>query len=612
MSQSAARMPLGQLGQSPRKNFSIEYLVRLLLHAGLLGQNQAEGIINGYRDSSILGKRVKSGNVQPPTDPIDFIVSLKLPLIGQAEGRLVDDDVLARLMAQDSQLPYRRVEQRELDIGYITRLLPRSFVTRHLILPLGLEGANLAVAVRHPFCQSVLDDVRRVANHAIEPIILAQSNILKLIGDIYAFNTSVQGATGQYSGGSTTGLDMSNLEQYVKLKQASEISDDDQHIKNLIDLLFAEAFEGHASDIHLEPKRDHLLVRMRFDGILHDMYRLPGVIHSAMVSRIKTISRLDIAERRRPQDGRIKISHKEEEAEVRVSTVPVAFGEKVVMRLLDPEALFLDLSSMFFNKADFDKWQNFTTHPHGIIIVSGPTGSGKTTTLYSTLRRLATSEVNVTTIEDPIEMIHEEFNQIAVQPKAGITFGSIIRTILRQDPDIIMVGEMRDKETAENAVQAALTGHLVLSTLHTNDAPSSVTRLVELGMEPFLVTSTLIGVMAQRLVRRICPYCIEDLVLTEKMALELGFITEGDLHLKHGRGCDECRNTGYLGRLATVEVMPFSDQLKTMVLNGVKNAMELKESARNEGMTTLRENALDLMLAGKTTIQEVLRVTSCD
>jgi general secretion pathway protein E len=342
------------------------------------------------------------------------------------------------------------------------------------------------------------------------------------------------------------------------------------------------------------------------------MYRLPAVIHPAMVSRIKTISRLDIAERRRPQDGRIKISHNDAEAEVRVSTVPVAFGEKVVMRILDPESLFLDLSTMFHSKDDLSKWQSFAAYPHGIILVTGPTGSGKTTTLYSTLRQLATPEVNVTTVEDPIEMIHEQFNHLAVQPKVGITFGSIIRTILRQDPDIIMVGEMRDRETAENAVQAALTGHLVLSTLHTNDAPSAVTRLVELGMEPFLVTSTVVGIMAQRLVRRICPYCANDFVLTEKMALDLGFIIRGDLNLKQGRGCDECRNTGYRGRLAAVEVMPFSDPLKTMVLSGPRNSMELKNLARQEGMTTLRENALDLMLAGLTTIQEVLRVTAVD
>jgi general secretion pathway protein E len=575
-----------------------------------MGQRQAESIRGGYQEALTRDKRA-GGRLQPRADPLDYLTSLKLPLVGQAEGRLVEDDILAKLMAKDAGLAYRRVEQRELDPRLIDPLA-KSFVTRHLVLPLGVEGATLAVGCRHPFYQSVLEDVRRVLNHPIQPIILAQSNLQKLISDIYAFNVSLKGATSHYSGGAVSGLDVNNLEQYVKLKNASEISDDDQHIKNLVDLLLAEAFDGHASDIHLEPKRDHLLVRMRFDGVLHDMYRLPGVIHQAMVSRIKTISRLDIAERRRPQDGRIKIAHKDEEAEVRVSTVPVAFGEKVVMRILDPEALFLDLQSMFLNPADYGKWRQFTARPHGIILVSGPTGSGKTTTLYSTLRNLATSEVNVTTIEDPIEMIHEEFNQIAVQPKVGITFGSIIRTILRQDPDIIMVGEMRDRETAENAVQAALTGHLVLSTLHTNDAPASVTRLVELGLEPFLVTSTVVGIMAQRLLRRVCPYCSYDFTLTEKMALDLGFIIRGDLSLKQGRGCEECRGTGYLGRMATVEVMPFSDNLKTAVLNGVKNSMELKEMARREGMTTLRENALDIMLAGKTTIQEVLRVTAAD
>ncbi|MDR1545955.1 MAG: GspE/PulE family protein [Deltaproteobacteria bacterium] len=597
----------------PAGKFTLEYLLHLLLSMGLLGQQQAETIKKDYQGAFGSARRAKAGHSPTSqTDPLDYLCSLKLPLAGAHEGRLIDDDVLARLMAKDSGLPYRRVEQRELDLDYVTRILPKSFVSRHLVQPLGLEGASLAVAVRHPFYQAILDDVRRVANQPVTPIIVSQTNLKKLIGDIYAFNTSVRGATGQYEGGSRSGVDVSNLEQYVKLKNASEIADDDQHIKNLIDLLFAEAFEGHASDIHLEPKREQLLVRMRFDGVLHDMYRLPAVIHPAMVSRIKTISRLDIAERRRPQDGRIKIAHRDSEAEVRVSTVPVAFGEKVVMRILDPESLFLDLARMFHSAQDYDKWQSFSANPHGIILVTGPTGSGKTTTLYSTLRQLATPEVNVTTIEDPIEMIHEQFNQIAVQPKVGVTFGGIIRTILRQDPDIIMVGEMRDRETAENAVQAALTGHLVLSTLHTNDAPSAVTRLVELGLEPFLVTSTVVGIMAQRLVRRICPYCANDFVLTEKMALDLGFITHGDLNLKEGRGCDECRNTGYRGRLATVEVMPFSDGLKTLTLSGAQNSIGLKSLARQEGMTTLRENALDLMLAGLTTIQEVLRVTAPD
>ncbi|MDL2260340.1 GspE/PulE family protein, partial [Deltaproteobacteria bacterium OttesenSCG-928-K17] len=352
---------------------------------------------------------------------------------------------------------------------------------------------------------------------------------------------------------------------------------------------------------------------MRFDGVLHDLHHLPKVLHPAVTSRIKTISRLDIAEKRRPQDGRIKISAKNgSEAEVRVSTVPVAFGEKTVLRILDPEALFLDLKDMFFNKDDLKKWNSFTSRPHGIILVTGPTGSGKTTTLYSTLRQLASPNVNVTTVEDPIEMVHDEFNQIAVQPKIGITFGSIIRNILRQDPDIIMIGEMRDSETAENAVQAALTGHLVLSTLHTNDAPSAITRIIDLGLQPFLVSSTVAGIMAQRLVRRICKYCAEDYVLTRAEALELGFITEGDLMLKKGRGCDMCRDTGYLGRMATVEVMAMSDHIKQLTLKDGISSQELKNAARLEGMSTLRENALDLMLSGLTTLEEVLRVTAPD
>ncbi|MDR3154684.1 MAG: GspE/PulE family protein [Deltaproteobacteria bacterium] len=601
--------------------FTLEYLLNLIVNVGLLGQNQAGTIMGDYQMSleaaskRTRGKGFGSGGAspEPSADPLDFLIGLKLPLVGAQNGkRTIDDELLAHLMAKQSGLPYRRVEQRELNIDFITSLLPQSFAQRHLVLPLAYEGQNLQVGVRHPFCQNILDDVRRVSSHPAVPVIMSQSNLKKLIGDIYAFGSSVKGAAGLFSGGSRLGLDVSNLEQYVKLKSASEIRDDDQHIKNLIDLLFAEAFDGHVSDIHIEPKRDVLLVRMRFDGVLHDMYRLPIVIHPAIVSRIKTISRLDIAERRRPQDGRIKIAHRDSEAEVRVSTVPVAFGEKVVMRILDPEALFLDLQTMFHNQEDYDKWQEFTQHPHGIILVTGPTGSGKTTTLYSTLRQLATPEVNVTTIEDPIEMVHEQFNQIAVQPKVGITFGSIIRTILRQDPDIIMVGEMRDKETAENAVQAALTGHLVVSTLHTNDAPSAVVRLVELGLEPFLVSSTVVGIMAQRLVRRICPNCIDEFVLTARMALELGFITQGDLTLKQGRGCEACRNTGYKGRLATVEVMPFSDAMKDIILHGDYNALALKTMARTEGMTTLRDNALDLMLAGLTTIQEVLRVTSAD
>jgi len=591
--------------------YTLSYVLDLLVDNGLIGVGQSAELQQNYEAAIRLAK---NRGPEALTDPLDFVISQKLMLPGDnALGRTIDDDILARLMAKNAGLPYRRVEQRELDAELVTSILPMTFAVKHQVLPLGLEEGRLMVAARHPFYQNVLEDVRRASDQITAPVIVPTRMLQKLIEEIYTFRGSVVGAEGMYSGGTRLGFDLGNLEQFVKLKTAAEIAGDDEHIKNLVDYLLTEALSGKASDIHLEPKRNELLVRMRFDGVLHDLHHLPKVLHSALTSRIKTISRLDIAEKRRPQDGRMKISSRSgEEAEVRVSTIPVAFGEKTVLRILDPEALFLNLNDMFHSHDDLARWNSFIALPHGIILVTGPTGSGKTTTLYSTLRTLATEEVNVTTVEDPIEMVNEEFNQIAVQPKIGITFGSIIRNILRQDPDIIMIGEMRDPETAENAIQAALTGHLVLSTLHTNDAASAITRLIDLGMPPFLVSSTVVGIMAQRLVRRICKYCVEDLVLTRENALELGFVTHGDLRLKRGRGCEMCRDTGYLGRLATVEVMVMNDNLKQLTLKPGLTAQEIKSEARRQGMTTLRENALDLMLAGLTTIEEVLRITAPD
>ena len=591
--------------------YSLSYVLDLLLDNGLIGLSQSEELKHNFQEALRLAK---NKGLTAITDPLNFVIGQKLLLPGDnALGRTIDDDILARLMAGDASLPYRRVEQRELDVELVTSILPMTFAVRHQVLPLGLEEGRLTVGVRHPFYHNVLEDVRRASDQANSPVIVPGRMLHKLIEDTYTFQGTVLGAEELYSGGTRLGFDLGNLEQYFKLKSASEIADDDQYVKNLVDYLLAEAMAGRASDIHLEPKREELLVRMRLDGVLHDLHHLPKVLHPAVTSRIKTMSRLDIAEKRRPQDGRIKVSGRNgEEAEVRVSTVPVAFGEKTVLRILDPEALFMDLDNMFHNQADLARWNSFTSLPHGIILVTGPTGSGKTTTLYSTLRRLATESVNVTTVEDPIEMVNEEFNQIAVQPKIGITFSSIIRHILRQDPDIIMIGEMRDADTAENAIQAALTGHLVLSTLHTNDAPSAITRLLDLGMQPFLVASTVVGIMAQRLVRRICKYCVEDYTLPKEEALDLGFVTHGDLTLKRGRGCEMCRDTGFLGRLAAVEVMVMNDGLKQMTLKEGLSSQELKSEARRQGMTTLRENALDLMLAGLTTIEEVLRVTAPD
>lgn len=588
-----------------KSKLTLEYLIGVLADQGLIPKGKAEMVKKSAKAQAVKLARMKGKDSHDYQD-IDVLVSLALPVLG-AKGRTIDEEVIMRAVAKNVGLPYRRIDPLELDLDVVTRTLPKSFAMKHLVVPIGIAGNTLEVAMCDPFDHIVLDDVSRVSEFEVAPVISTRQDIKKLISEFYGFKSSIAGAEGQM-GGIRPSVDLGNLEQYVRLKSTEEIQATDEHIKNAVDYLFGYAFEQRASDIHLEPKRSESLVRMRIDGVLHSVYRLPKIIHPAIVSRIKSISRLDIAEKRRPQDGRIKINHKGSEAEVRVSTIPVAFGEKVVMRILDPDILFRDLADLFYNDQDLSKYQEFISHPHGIILVTGPTGSGKSTTLYSTLRNLSTEETNITTVEDPIEMIHEDFNQIAVQPLVGITFGSILRNILRQDPDIIMIGEMRDYETVENAIQAALTGHLVLSTLHTNDAPSAVTRLIDLGAEPFLVSSTVNGVIAQRLLRRICQYCMESFVMPVDEAIALGIRAKGDLKLRRGVGCERCRNTGYLGRVAALEVMPFSDEIRRLTMEG-QPASVLKKIARKEGMITLRENALKLMLKGVTSIEEVLRVT---
>jgi general secretion pathway protein E len=380
-----------------------------------------------------------------------------------------------------------------------------------------------------------------------------------------------------------------------------------------VDHLFTYGFDQRASDVHIEPKRDQTIVRLRIDGLLHTIYRIPKSVHPAILSRIKGLARLDLAEKRRPQDGRIKVERSGKEAEVRVSTVPVAFGEKAVLRILDPDILLQDLEGLGFSSADFIKYRKLIEVPNGIFLITGPTGSGKTTTLYSSLRFLVSERNNITTIEDPIEMVHEQFNQIAVKPQINLTFANILRHVLRQDPDIIMIGEMRDLETASNAVQSALTGHLVLSTLHTNDAPSAITRLIDLGVQPFLISSTLTGVVAQRLVRKICPHCEEAyrMRVADLAPLPLGKNPKSEVELKMGKGCLQCRNTGYLGRTGIFEVLPMSEKLGKLT-NRKAPLADLQEAAAEEGMLTLQQSAVDKMLRGVTTFEEVVRVTMGD
>ena len=493
----------------------------------------------------------------------------------------------------------------------VTRTIPRPFAVRNLMVPLALEGDVLTLATADPFNDEALETIQRSTGYRVQPVVATRSDITKILTEFHGFKTSVVKAEQGMAAPAVGAL--SSLEQYVRLKSVKEMEATDQHIVNAVDFLFTYAFDQRASDIHLEPRRERARIRFRIDGLLHTIHQVPNAIHPAMVSRIKMLSRLDIAERRRPQDGRIKVAHKGRDFEIRVSTLPTAFGEKVVMRIFDPEVLLQDISQLGFAPEQLQTYQRLAGSPHGIILVTGPTGSGKTTTLYSTLSVLATDERNVTTIEDPIEMIHEAFNQVGVQPQVGLTFATTLRHILRQDPDIIMVGEIRDAETAENAIQAALTGHLVLSTLHTNDAPTAITRLADMGIPRYLVGSTILLVVAQRLVRRICPHCVEEYEATRRRAglARAGAVGASRCGCAAASGCTQCRFTGHHGRTGIFELMEVTPALRTLI-GGSADQGAILAAARKEGMRTLRESGVQKVLRGITTVAEVLRVTMRD
>jgi general secretion pathway protein E len=402
-----------------------------------------------------------------------------------------------------------------------------------------------------------------------------------------------------------------NFEQLVALGQQGQLDANDSHVVHIVDWLWQYAFEQRASDIHIEPRRDVGVVRFRIDGVLHQVYAIPIPVLTAVTSRIKLLARMEIVEKRRPQDGRIKtVAPSEEEVELRISTMPTAFGEKLVMRIFSPEVLVRDFSELGFSAEDRQRWEQLMREPNGIILVTGPTGSGKTTTLYSTLKQLATPEVNVCTVEDPIEMIEPSFNQMQVQPSVGVDFAHGVRTLLRQDPDIIMVGEIRDRETADMAVQAALTGHLVLSTLHTNDAPTAVTRALDLGVPPYLINSTLLGVMAQRLVRTLCPHCKQPAEPPDDdtwRALTNPWRADKPQQVMAPVGCLECRMTGYLGRIGLYEIMLMSPAIRRLVTADYDDA-KIRAQAYRDGMKPLRVSGAMKVAAGMTTAEEVLKV----
>lgn len=589
-------------------------ILDLLVKHNLITENQKKFIIleKGKQRQKLKKKASKellSDKNYP--DLIDIVVSFNLT-IPVGDKRPLDEELIMRAVAREYRLPFKKLDPLELNIDIVTKTIAKNFAIRQQLVPINMVDGVLEVATYHPDCETVLSDIEQANQLKTTPCISTKTDIQKILSEFFGFQRSISAAEDQFSGPGVGGsVDIGNLEQFVRLSTAKEITSSDQHIKSAVNHIFNYALEQRASDIHIEPKREFCNVRFRIDGVLHSIYSLPKAVHAAITSRIKFLSRLDIAEKRRPQDGRIKIgAAKGREIEVRTSTVPVAFGEKAVMRILDPDVIFQDIKNMGFSRRDQVVYNSFMGSPHGIVLVTGPTGSGKSTTLYSTLKEIATPEKNIVTVEDPVEMVHEEFNQIGVQPLIDVTFSTILRNILRQDPDVLMIGEIRDHDTAAHAVQAAMTGHLVFSTLHTNDAVSSIDRLLDLGLQPFLVASTILGIMAQRLVKKICPDCIETITVETEELLKLGFpVTEtGSIELKRGKGCRQCRNTGYLGRCGIFEIFPISDQTKRLISTG-SNLEELKQVAIREGMTTLREDAWRKVKAGITTYEEALRVT---
>ncbi|MBI3222222.1 MAG: type II/IV secretion system protein [Nitrosomonadales bacterium] len=514
---------------------------------------------------------------------------------------------LTEWLAARIGVPYFHVDPLKLNFAGIANVVSKSYAERLKIMPVKVGANEVTIATAEPFVTDWVADLERILNLKIRLVLSSPSDINHYLPEIYNLANSVQLASKAKTG---QAIGVQNFEQLVELGKSKNLDANEQHVVTLVDWLFKYAFEQRASDIHLEPRRDIGIVRFRIDGVLHQVYQLPATVAGAITNRIKLLGRMDMVEKRRPQDGRIKtVSGDGEEIELRLSTMPTAFGEKLVMRIFDPEILVKNFSDLGFSQEQTQLWGDWTRQPNGIILVTGPTGSGKTTTLYSTLKQIATPEVNVCTVEDPIEMIEPAFNQMQVQHNIGLGFADGVRTLLRQDPDIIMVGEIRDAETAEMAIQAALTGHLVLSSLHTNDAPSAITRLLELGVPAYLLNSTLLGVMAQRLVRTLCPHCKTDGEISEQAWRELiaPWKAERPAQVKVATGCLECRMTGYRGRTGIYEMLPFSAGMQRLVVQDADIA-RIRELALREGMKPLRVSAAAKVAAGITTAEEVIKV----
>ena len=525
-----------------------------------------------------------------------------------ADGALLDIEALTAFLATSTGMGYLRIDPLKVDVGRVGEAMSAPYAQRHKVLPVQVSNSEIVVATSEPFVQHWVAEVERQTRKTVRRVLANPSDIQRFTGEFFALANSVRSA--QRAGGAAASA---SFEQLVELGRTNKQLDaNDTGVIRVVDWLWQYAFDQRASDIHLEPRREQGVIRFRIDGVLHSVYRMPMGVLNAMIARIKLLGRMDVVEKRRPLDGRIKTRNpRGEEIEMRLSTLPTAFGEKMVMRIFDPDNTIKQLDQLGFMAHDAQRWEQLVQRPHGIILVTGPTGSGKTTTLYSTLKRVATEEVNVSTVEDPIEMIEPAFNQTQVQPQLDFGFTEGLRALMRQDPDIIMVGEIRDTATAEMAVQAALTGHLVFSTLHTNDAPSAVSRLMELGVPPYLLNATLLGVLAQRLVRVLCPECKQPdgQTVPESLAEVMSpWKFNGSYRPYQAVGCEACRMTGFKGRMGLYELLISTESLQQHI-NRSPSMDVLRRQAVQDGMRPLRVSGALRVAEGLTTLAEVMAAT---
>jgi general secretion pathway protein E len=569
------------------------YVVKQLVADGLLSAGDAERFTQ-------TGGRERAGH------PLAVLAEMNFR--SPADHRLLDLETLTQWLAGKAGLPYFHIDPLRVDFTRVVDVMSSSYASTYSILPVALSGTEVTIATSEPFQTGWEREIEQITRKTVKRVVANPIDVARYTTEFYKLAQQVKGAA---RAGTSAPL-VSSFEQLVEL--GGKVEANDAHVVHIVDWLLQYAFDQRASDIHLEPRREVGIARFRIDGVLHQVYQVPAGVMGAMTSRIKLLGRMDVVEKRRPQDGRIKTKvatgpNAGREVEIRLSTLPTAFGEKLVMRIFDPEVVVRSYAELGFSDDEAKVWDDLIHRPAGIVLVTGPTGSGKTTTLYSTLKQLATDEVNVSTVEDPIEMVDPALNQMQVQHGIDLGFADGLRALMRQDPDIIMVGEIRDRETADMAVQAALTGHLVFSTLHTNDAASSIARLLELGVPGYLVNATLIGILAQRLVRTLCPHCKTEADPVDP-DLWKGLVAPWRAQVPdrtwRAVGCLECRNTGYMGRTGLIEMLVTTDAMRTLVARGA-DLTELRAQAARDGLRSLRVSGAEKVARGVTTVDEVLK-----